>query len=60
MKKIYAQRGHEDHFHVRIACPEGVQGCTNDWLEEPAPKNAKAKKPDPGRTMGADGKWRYC
>ncbi len=39
---------HDDHFHVRVACPMGQKGC----IERPAaPKRAKHKK-RPGRRRG--------
>ncbi len=42
LRKLRPWTDHEDHFHVRLACPPGVAGCTNQ-----AP-------PPPGDGCGAE------
>jgi len=45
LTKIRPWYGHDDHFHVRLACPAGATGCTD---QDPAP---------PGDGCGADLDW---
>jgi penicillin-insensitive murein endopeptidase len=42
LRKLRPWTGHDDHFHVRLSCPPGVAGCTNQ-----AP-------PPPGDGCGAE------
>ncbi|MEQ1876175.1 MAG: penicillin-insensitive murein endopeptidase [Bdellovibrionia bacterium] len=36
MDQIYAQKGHEDHFHMRIKCPADRLDCSDKWWRDPA------------------------
>ena len=45
LRKVRAWWGHDSHFHVRLNCPTGAQGCT-----EQAP-------PPPGDGCGAELAW---
>jgi penicillin-insensitive murein DD-endopeptidase len=56
MQHIYAQKGHEDHFHIRLKCPSDVSDCSEDWVENPL-HNAKKKKP---KDSGLKQKYRNC
>jgi len=62
LKKVRAYWGHDDHFHVRIACPKGMPGCESQaplpaddgcgseltrWLALVAPKPPAAKPAPP-------------
>jgi len=42
LRKLRSWTGHDDHFHVRLSCPKGMAGCTNQ-----AP-------PPPGDGCGAE------
>ena len=65
LRKIRPWWGHEDHFHVRLACPPGLAGCTNqaapgpgdgcgaelaEWFK-PKPPPKKPSKPPPELTL---------
>jgi penicillin-insensitive murein endopeptidase len=43
---------HDDHFHVRIACPPGMRECVENPVRKPAPRFAKVPKPQ-ARNRGA-------
>ena len=45
MRKVRAWWGHDAHFHVRLACPEGSPDCQNQ------------KPPPPGDGCGAELDW---
>lgn len=46
MEHIYAQKGHEDHFHLRLSCPKDAPDCSNKWWTDPT-QPPKAKKEHP-------------
>ncbi len=62
LRKIRPWWGHDDHFHVRLRCPAGVAGCTDqampgpgdgcgaelaDWFKpKPPPKHPIKPKPE--------------
>lgn len=54
LDQITAQKGHEDHFHIRIRCPEELAECSNKWWIDPS----QPKKKDRGTVV--NGKWRDC
>lgn len=56
MQHIYAEQGHEDHFHIRLKCPAEATNCTEDWWKDP---NAKPHKQKSKRTL-VNGKYRNC
>ena len=35
LRKVRAWWGHDSHFHVRLNCPRGAQGCTGQALPPP-------------------------
>ena len=43
---------HDDHFHVRIACPPGMRECVENPVRKAAPRYAKVPKPQ-ARNRGA-------
>jgi penicillin-insensitive murein endopeptidase len=43
---------HDDHFHVRIGCPAGMNECVENPLKKPSPRFAKVPKPQT-RNRGA-------
>jgi penicillin-insensitive murein endopeptidase len=45
LRKIRPWYGHDDHMHVRLACPPGISGCIDQEL------------PPPGDGCGADLAW---
>ena len=55
MKQIYGQKGHEDHFHLRLKCPTGVSACSNSWWEDPS-----ARKKEKSRVAKSTEKYREC
>ncbi len=44
MKHIFAEKGHEDHFHIRLKCPKEATDCSEQWWDDP---NAKPRKKKP-------------
>lgn len=60
MAKIFAQKGHEDHFHLRLKCPASAKDCSEDWWEGKAPAHPRKKKKKERPKVGPDGKWRDC
>lgn len=56
MKQIFAEKGHEDHFHLRLRCPAGANACSEDWWADP---NAKPSKKKSNR-KSVNGKYRNC
>jgi penicillin-insensitive murein endopeptidase len=55
MDHIYAEKGHEDHFHFRMKCPENAVGCSDEWWRDPSkPRKEKNHKGSAG------GKFRDC
>ncbi|HAZ13208.1 MAG: hypothetical protein A2X86_16105 [Bdellovibrionales bacterium GWA2_49_15] len=56
MKNIFAQKGHEDHFHLRLKCPQGVPQCSNNWWTDPSKTHKKKKK----HSASASEKYRDC
>lgn len=53
LKRIYAQKGHEDHFHLRMRCPANAKDCDNHWWVDP-------NKPEKKDKVDANGKYREC
>jgi len=62
LRKLRPWPGHDDHFHVRLACPAGVAGCDEQdppppgdgcdasldaWFKPPPPPPAHPVKPRP-------------
>jgi len=62
LRKLRPWPGHDDHFHVRLACPAGVAGCDEQdppppgdgcdasldaWFKPPPPPPAHPVKPKP-------------
>ena len=59
LRKVRAWWGHDSHFHVRLSCPAGVAGCTDqapppggtgcgkelDWWFTDEPYQSSGKKP---------------
>ncbi len=45
LRKIRPWYGHDDHMHVRLACPPGISGCVDQAL------------PPPGDGCGKDLAW---
>ena len=35
---------HNDHFHLRLSCPKGAKGCSEQWWKNPGPSGSKKKK----------------
>lgn len=56
LEKVYAQKGHEDHFHLRIKCPKELIDCSEKWWLDPAPPQKKKKR----NGEMVNGKWREC
>lgn len=44
MENIYAVKGHEDHFHLRLKCPMDAKDCTNAWWSETPPTPEEKEK----------------
>lgn len=59
LSKIYAEKGHEDHFHVRIKCPAGLAGCSDDWWMDPA-KKPRPRKERAEPVRDSVGKIKHC
>jgi penicillin-insensitive murein DD-endopeptidase len=65
LAKVRPMFGHNYHFHIRMKCPAGVQGCKDQWT--PKPKDGtgcgeelaywmsdlpwKPRKPDPSKPV---------
>jgi penicillin-insensitive murein DD-endopeptidase len=35
LAKVRPMFGHNYHFHIRMKCPEGMQGCKDQWTPKP-------------------------
>lgn len=44
MKNIYAEKGHEDHFHIRLKCPDEAANCSEQWWQDPEARPRRQKK----------------
>jgi penicillin-insensitive murein endopeptidase len=66
LRKIRPWWGHDDHFHVRLACPPGMASCEpqqpvgpgdgcgaelDAWFKPPPPPPVKPPKPKPELTL---------
>lgn len=56
MNHIFAEKGHEDHFHLRIRCPAGLPDCSEEWWADP---NRPPSKKKTTRKL-VNGKYRNC
>jgi murein endopeptidase len=56
MKNIFAEKGHEDHFHLRIRCPAGLNDCSEQWWSDPNKPPSQKKS---NRKL-VNGKYRNC
>ncbi len=70
LRKLRPWTGHDDHFHVRLVCPSGMAGCTNQappppgdgcgaelasWFKPPPPPSPhKGPYREPAETTLAD------
>lgn len=56
MNQIFAEKGHEDHFHLRLRCPAGLTDCSEEWWADPNKPPSKKKST---RKL-VNGKYRNC
>ncbi len=56
MQHIFAQKGHEDHFHLRLKCPSDAPACSNQWWVDPLKRHKKKKH----YSDSPSGKYRDC
>ncbi len=36
LAKVRPYYGHNYHFHIRMSCPNGLEGCKNQWAPKPS------------------------
>lgn len=56
LARIFAQEGHDDHFHVRAECPVEHANCSEDWWDNPNEK----PKPQTRKKKYHGDKWNGC
>jgi penicillin-insensitive murein endopeptidase len=56
LKHVYAQKGHEDHFHLRVRCPADASGCKNEWWSF----KHNAPEVDDEKDHDSNAKWSDC